>query len=109
MAQAFQDLGINGWNLIVQLIAFIIFVWLFWRYALGPIVKVLDQRRERIEESVATAQRMQQELAATATRNEQVLADARRQAQQIVADAGARATPRSRGRARKRRISRRST
>jgi len=87
MGEALDSLGINGWNLIVQLIAFIIFVWLFWRYALGPIVKVLDQRRERIEESVATAQRMQQELAATATRNEQVLAEARRQAQQIVTDA----------------------
>jgi len=81
------DLGINGWNLIVQLIAFIIFVWLFWRFALGPIVKVLDQRRERIEESIAAAQKMQQELAATATRNEEALVEARRQAQQIVTEA----------------------
>lgn len=81
------SLGINGWNLIVQLIAFILFIWLLWRYALGPIVRVLDQRQERIRESMEAAQRMQQELAATAARNEEVLAEARREAQQIVANA----------------------
>ena len=81
------DLGINGWNLIVQLIAFIIFLWLLWRYALGPIVRVLDQRQERIRESMEAAQRMQAELQATAARNEQVLAEARQQAQQIIGQA----------------------
>ena len=81
------DLGINGWNLIVQLIAFIIFLWLLWRFALGPIVGVLDQRQERIRESMEATQRMQAELQATAARNEQVLAEARRDAQQIVANA----------------------
>ena len=81
------DLGINGWNLIVQLVAFIIFLWLLWRYALGPIVRVLDQRQERIRESMEAAQRMQAELQATAARNEQVLAEARQQAQQIIGQA----------------------
>ncbi len=81
------ELGINVWNLIVQLIAFIIFLWLLWRFALGPIVKVLDQRQERIRESVEAAERMKQELAATAARNEEVLAEARQQASQIVAQA----------------------
>ena len=83
------DLGINGWNLIVQLIAFIIFIWLLWRYALGPIVTVLDERQGRIRESMEAAQRMQAELQATAARNEEVLAEARRDAQKIVTDARA--------------------
>jgi F-type H+-transporting ATPase subunit b len=82
-----ESLGINGWNLIIQLIAFIVFVWLLWRYALGPITRMLDQRQERIRESMEAAQRMQSELAATAARNEEVLAEARRQGQQIVAQA----------------------
>jgi len=81
------DLGINGWNLIVQLVAFIIFIWLLWRYALGPIVSVLDQRQEKIRDSMQAAERMQAELKATAARNEEVLAEARREAQQIVAGA----------------------
>ena len=37
-------LGVNGWNLGIQLAAFIIFVGLLWRYALGPITSMLDQR-----------------------------------------------------------------
>lgn len=85
--EALESLGINGWNLIVQLIAFLIFIWLFWRFALGPIVRLLDQRRERIEESMEAAQRMQAELQATAARNEQVLVEARQQAQAIVGEA----------------------
>ena len=81
------DLGINGWNLIIQLVAFLIFLFLLWRFALGPIVRVLDQRQERVRESMAAAERMQAELKATAARNEEVLTEARREAQQIVAHA----------------------
>lgn len=82
-----ESLGINGWNLLVQLVAFIIFLWLLWRFALGPITRVIDERQGRIRESVEAAERMKAELAATAARNEEVLAEARQQAQQIVAQA----------------------
>ena len=81
------DLVINLWNLIIQLIAFIVFLWLLWRFALGPIVRILDQRQERIRESMEAAQRMQAELQATAARNEEVLTEARREAQNIIAAA----------------------
>jgi len=80
-------LGLNLWNFLIQLIAFIAFVVLFWRFALGPIVRVLDQRQARIRESLDAAEQMKIELAATAQRNEEQLAEARRQAQQIVAQA----------------------
>jgi F-type H+-transporting ATPase subunit b len=79
-----SDLGINGWNLIVQIVAFIIFIALLWKFAIGPITRVLDQRTERVRESMEAAQRMQQELQSTAARNEEALADARRQAQEIL-------------------------
>lgn len=82
-----SKLGVNGWDLIVQLIAFIVFVGIFWRYALGPITRMLDQRRERIEESMQAAERMQKELAATQARNEEILAEARREAQKVLSDA----------------------
>jgi len=81
------SLGINVWDLIVQLVAFVIFVWLLWRWALGPIVRVLDQRQTRIRESMEAAQKMQAELAETTAKNEEVLAQARQEAQHIVAQA----------------------
>ncbi|HET7038217.1 MAG TPA: F0F1 ATP synthase subunit B [Thermomicrobiaceae bacterium] len=80
-------LGVNGWILAVQLFAFIVFILLFWKFALGPIVSMVDTRRERIEESMAAAERMQRELAATQARNEEILLEARREAQGILATA----------------------
>jgi F-type H+-transporting ATPase subunit b len=81
------SLGIDGWNLAIQLFAFIIFIGLLWRYALGPITRILDQRTERVRESMEAAQRMQAELQATATRNEEILNEARHEAQSIVVNA----------------------
>lgn len=81
------DLGINGWQLIIQMIAFIIFVVLLWKFAVGPITNMLDERQSRIRESMEAAERMQAELKDTQARNEQVLHEARREAQDIVATA----------------------
>ncbi len=82
-----SSLGIDGWKLAVQLVAFLIFVVLLWRVALGPITKVLDERQQRIRESMEAAQQMQAELQATAARNEEVLHEARQESQHIIANA----------------------
>ncbi|MGI8963687.1 MAG: F0F1 ATP synthase subunit B [Thermomicrobiales bacterium] len=80
-----DQLGLNGWQFVVQLVAFLIFIFLLWKFAVGPIVKVLDDRQDKIRESMASAERMQAELKATQARNEEVLLDARREAQEILA------------------------
>jgi F-type H+-transporting ATPase subunit b len=82
-----EALGVSWESLLVQLVAFAAFVGLFWKYALGPITRMLDQRREQIRESMEAAQRIEQELAATQSRQEEVLIEARREAQQILATA----------------------
>ena len=81
------DLGINGWQLIIQLIAFIVFIALLWKFAVGPITNLLDERQDKIRESMEAAERMQSELKETEARNEQVLQEARREAQDIVSNA----------------------
>ena len=78
------ELGINGWNFAVQLIAFLVFIYLLWRFAVGPIVKVLDTRQDKISESLMAAERMQDELRASAAKNEEVMAQARRDAQEVL-------------------------
>lgn len=78
------DLGINGWNFAVQMIAFLVFVYLLWRFAVGPIVKVLDTRQDKISESLMAAERMQQELRESAAKNEEVMAQARKEAQEVL-------------------------
>jgi len=82
-----EDLGINGWQLAVQMVAFIVFVFLLWRFALGPIVSVLDKRQARISESLEAAERMQAELKETQAKNEEVMAQARREAQEVLVTA----------------------
>ncbi len=80
-------IGLDGWKLAIQFVAFVIFILVLRKYALGPIVASLDKRQDRIRESMEAAQRMQVELQATAARNEETLAEARREAQQILVNA----------------------
>jgi F-type H+-transporting ATPase subunit b len=80
-------LGINGWQLAVQLVAFLVFIFLLWKYAVGPIVAVLDQRQAKIKESFEAAERVQAELKETQARNVDALQQARRDAQEIIATA----------------------
>ena len=80
-------LGLDAWGLAVQIVAFLIFIYLFWKYALGPITNMLDERSRRIADSMAAAEKMRLEMAAATARNEEILAEARRQAQQIISQA----------------------
>lgn len=80
-------LGINVANLVVQIIAFLIFVALFWKFALGPITRMLDARQDRIRESIEAADRMQQQLRETQARNEEELLRARQEGQALIARA----------------------
>jgi F-type H+-transporting ATPase subunit b len=80
-------LGIQVGQLITQLLAFIILVFLLWRFAYRPIVNALDQRSERVRSSMEQADRIERQLAETESRNQEILAEARREAQQIVAQA----------------------
>ncbi len=60
-------------------------LFLLWRYASKPIVKILDERQEHVREGLEAASKMQAQLESTAARNEEVLAEARREAQSILA------------------------
>lgn len=80
-------LGVDGWKLAVQLIAFLLFIWILRKYAFAPILATLDKRQERIRESMEAAQRIQTEMQATANRNEEILVQARQDAQHILTSA----------------------
>jgi F-type H+-transporting ATPase subunit b len=84
-----DKLGIDVWKLVVQLVSFLVFIGLLWKLAVGPIVKILDARQEKIREGMEAAERMQAELKATASKNEEAMREAQQQAQQILAEARA--------------------
>lgn len=80
-----EALGIQPANLIFQIIAFLILIWALNKYALAPVVRMLDARAERIRESMQAADKIERDLAETQRRNQAILDEARREAQAIVA------------------------
>lgn len=82
-----DQFGINIWNFLIQLGAFLVFAFLLWRFAVGPIVRVLDARQDKISESLLAAERMQVELRESQAKNEQVMAEARREASELMQQA----------------------
>ncbi|MGN6674518.1 MAG: F0F1 ATP synthase subunit B, partial [Thermomicrobiales bacterium] len=80
-------LGIQWAQLLFQLLAFILLIWLLWRFAYKPVLGLLDQRAGRIRQSMEQADRIERQLAETEQRNQEILAEARREAQHIIANA----------------------
>jgi F-type H+-transporting ATPase subunit b len=82
-----NELGINLPGLATQLISFSIIIFLLYKFLYGPIIKMLDQRAERIKDSLDAADRARQEAASSAERIEQELVSARQQGQQFIVEA----------------------
>lgn len=82
-------LGVNLQSLIIQLITFIIVIWVLKRFAVTPILKVLNNRRETIEQGVALGEKMQKDKVEMEKKVEDELHKARVEADKIIADAHA--------------------
>ena len=67
------DLGLLVWNLLAFLIAFFI----LRKYAWPAIMKGLNEREAKINDSIATAQKVKLEMAQLKSENEALLASAR--------------------------------
>lgn len=80
-------LGLNGSALLVQLITFGLAYWVLRRYAFGPILKVMRERREIIESGVSLGEQMKKERAELEKQVEKALHEARREADGIIASA----------------------
>ena len=80
-------LGIDLPRLLTFLIGFTAIAVVLRMFLYGPITGMLDQRAERIRESLDAAEEARAEAASSAERVEQELADARRQGQALIAEA----------------------
>ena len=90
------DLGINGPSLIAYLINFVILLGILSIFAYKPLLRVLDQRSERIRESLEAADRARGEAATSREAIEQQLNEARREGQRLL-EAAREAVDRYRG------------
>ena len=80
-------LGIDLPRLLTFLVGFTVIAVFLRLFLYGPITRMLDQRAERIRESLEAADRASAEAASSAERVEEELANARRQGQELIAQA----------------------
>ena len=84
-------MNINA-TLILQSIAMMIFVWFCMKFLWPPLIKAMDERRERIAEGLAASDRAEQELEAAKVEVGEQIRGARDKASEIVEQANQRHT-----------------
>ena len=80
-------LGIDLSRLLTFLVGFTVIAVFLRMFLYGPITRMLDQRADRIKDSLEAAERAQADAASSAERVEQELANARREGQSLIAEA----------------------
>ena len=80
-------LGINVAGLITQIVSFVILFAVLYKLLYKPVLRALDQRSNKIRESLEAAQTAQDEAARSHDETEQQIAAARAEGQQLVAQA----------------------
>ena len=80
-------LGIDLPRLLTFLVGFTVIAIFLRMFLYGPITRMLDQRADRIRDSLEAADRASAEAASSAERVEQELANARREGQSLIVEA----------------------
>lgn len=78
------QLGFNVPSLIVYLVNFIILLGILFFFAYKPLIRLMDQRAERIRESLEAADQARQEAATSREAVEEALNEARQQGQRLL-------------------------
>ncbi|MBI3282906.1 F0F1 ATP synthase subunit B [Candidatus Curtissbacteria bacterium] len=79
--------GIQPTLLLAQIVNFLVILFLLRKFFFGPIVKVLDDRKKRIEESLKNADLIEEKLAKAEQNSQKILEEARTNAANIATDA----------------------
>jgi len=86
-ADTAKAFGVDWPHFIAQVISFSILAFLLHRFAYKPILQVLEERRRRIAEGLANAEKIKTELARTEASRQEVIHQANAQAQKLIEEA----------------------
>ncbi|EDY18062.1 ATP synthase F0, B subunit [Chthoniobacter flavus Ellin428] len=81
--------GVNAWALFSQIISFSIVAFLLHKLAYKPILNVLEERRKKIAEGLANAEKIKVQLAESEARVQEILTKANVDAQRLIDEARA--------------------
>jgi F-type H+-transporting ATPase subunit b len=93
LAQTGRDIadkfGLDTPHFIAQVISFCLVTFLLYKFAYGPVLKMLEERRQRIAESLANADKIKADLAAAEARSREILDKANATANKFIEEARA--------------------
>jgi len=78
-------------TLLVQMLCFVIFIWVTMRYIWPPMTRALESRRQKIAEGLAAAEDGKKALDLAEVKSREMLLDAKMQAAQVLEQAHQRA------------------
>jgi F-type H+-transporting ATPase subunit b len=85
--QTAQRFGLNAPHFFAQCVSFLIVAGLLYKFAYKPVLTVLDQRRSRIAESLANAEKIKAELARAEAARLEIMNRANDQANKLIEEA----------------------
>ena len=85
-------LGIDWMLLAIQLVAFLVLVWILGKFVYPVFVRIIDERQEKIEASVKAAEAAEQKAESAQDEVAKLLKEARKEAKEIVTTAKDEAT-----------------
>lgn len=80
-------LGVDPKAFAMQLITFVLAFFVLKRYAFGPIMKIMQERRQTIEEGVQLGEEMRKEKAAFEQKLAELMRETRQQADSVISSA----------------------
>ena len=84
MSELFPKLGIDWRLLIAQLINFLILLFVLRRFAYKPLLKLLDERRQKIADGLANAQKAKSNLEEAEKERQEIISTAKKGASEII-------------------------
>lgn len=84
-----ETFGFNGWLFFSQIVSFAIVAFLLQKFAYKPILTVLEERRKKIADGLANAEKIKQQLAESEQRVQEILTKANADAQKMIDEARA--------------------
>jgi F-type H+-transporting ATPase subunit b len=82
-----DQFGVNWTLLISQIVLFVLVALALKKFAYQPVLTMLEERRRRVAESLANADRIKAELARTEAQRQEILSQANTQANKLIEEA----------------------
>ena len=85
MSQLFAAFGLDIKLLLIQALNFAILLLVLWKFLYTPVLKMIDERREKVAEGVKKAEAADRKLSEADTEGKTIVANAGREAETLVA------------------------